>query len=401
LSLKQPLVCEYTDVFIVNLAVVRLGDIGIGLGHRRNTLRWTDADIINVQLAAAAHLRIVPIAHAQIDLFDARQVHTAEPLQVNVPCLPAGYLQGRRIGMRSHPDLGGTIFQSQIQRFRIIVRLAMEPKAQALHIVSGPVLCGGKLERGLGVAGLAARSGVVVLIRHRLGTAVNDGLLGIRETQVADRRAGPVACRSGHATIRVGRVAPAIFPFVEDPVAEIIVLFKVVHDEAVGGGKAPDDAFPEINAVDLINSPVVGSAPGQWRFGGHIAGRIKILLTSIDTHRGRRGIDHRIGIGAEVHIVLRSALSRRPAKRSRLLDIHCPVSRAGTSGPQRKRQGTWWNRLPAHRGSGPVQLSHRTTAPFVPPHFNGMCLFASKIKRRAAVPRVAVVRPVVNNQLAV
>ena len=136
-------------------------------------------------------------------------------------------------------------------------RVALDPQAQRIDAVGRPVLLGRELKLGLAVEG---RIDVVVVQRHGLVTAVDDGPLGERGRQVADDGTGVVG--------------PAVDPGLVDAVAFIIrVAFHVVDDEEVGHAEAPDGPHGDASIrIDFIDAPEIRSGTPREVLGGYVTG---------------------------------------------------------------------------------------------------------------------------------
>ncbi len=103
--------------------------------------------------------------------------------------------------------------------------------------------------------------------------------------------------------------------------------FTIGHIVRPLGDEAPDIAFPRIEAIDLIDSPVVGG------IRSHCAGvKGRARLVTFELGRGVVCIAHSRNVGAEVHIVRNRITSRRPAKVRNRWHIRDSVSRVRCPG---------------------------------------------------------------------
>jgi hypothetical protein len=149
---------------------------------------------------------------------------------------------------------------------------------------------------------------------------VNDGLLGKRRVQVSDRRSADV----------VGEV---VEPGLVDTLSLVVrVGLEVVDHEKVSRGEAPDRTGPRagrLGAVQLIDAPVISLVPLQL---AGIEGRGAGVLAALIDACGRRiGIGHRLGVGAEIDVVLRRGLPGAPVEDERLRGVHGSLSRIGST----------------------------------------------------------------------
>jgi len=148
--------------------------------------------------------------------------------------------------------VSGAVFQRDVERLRRVLGIAPEPQPQAVGSADRPIL--GLLEGPLGLR-VERRSRVIVCQRHRLLAAVDDGPLGERRVEVADRRSGVVD--------------PAVKPGVEDRragVDVVVVALEIVDARVLLDGETPEIAFPQadgLGLVDLVHPPVVARSEGQ------------------------------------------------------------------------------------------------------------------------------------------
>ena len=150
---------------------------------------------------------------------------------------------------------------------------------------------------------------------------MNDSLLGIRLPKVTNSRACTVATVGRDATANITVVTPSVRPYIEYPVAVVVVGLKIVYDEILSHRKAPDSALTERRiGIKLIDSPVVGLVEFNT-FRRSIG--IRILTASVYARSRRIRILYSVSVGAEVHIMLGRIFAGRPAKSCRLVDVRC------------------------------------------------------------------------------
>jgi len=142
---------------------------------------------------------------------------------------------------------------------------------------------------------------------------VDDGPLGERRIEIADRGAGVVD--------------PAVDPGVKDGFAdvEVVGVALEVVDHLVGlRREAPDVTLPEggrLGFIDFVDSPVVSASK---------LGRVRHVEIAGDGGSGFGAGGYRIGIGAEVDLVRGRRPARAPAQGRRHIHLDFAVSRQGS-----------------------------------------------------------------------
>ncbi len=109
-----------------------------------------------------------------------------------------------------------------------------------------------------------------------------------------------------------GAVGPAIDPGLVDTIAFLVgVTLKIIHPEVLFRGETPDRPFPGTGRgglIDLVDFPVVRRSEVQ---------SVKVV-TGLERRRDRgRGIDYRLLVGTQEHLV-RTGLSPRTPRESQL-----------------------------------------------------------------------------------